>query len=64
MATVYVLVEHAQGELVPTTAELITAAKNLGEVTAVVVGTPGTAEPLREALADLGAAKVVAAEAE
>ncbi|GGG77311.1 electron transfer flavoprotein subunit alpha/FixB family protein [Corynebacterium pelargi] len=64
MATVYVLVEHAQGELVPTTAELITAAKNLGEVTAVVVGTPGTAEPLREALAELGAAKVVAAEAE
>ncbi len=63
MSTVYVLVEHDGTDLTATTAELITAARPLGEVTAVVVGTPGTAQGLAPQLAEAGAATVVAAEA-
>jgi len=63
MSTVYVLVEHDGTDLNATTAELITAARPLGEVTAVVVGTPGTAQGLAPQLAEAGAATVVAAEA-
>jgi len=63
MSTVYVLVEHDGTDLNATTAELITAARPLGEVTAVVVGTPGTAQALAPRLAEAGAATVVAAEA-
>jgi len=63
MSTVYVLVEHDGTDLNATTAELITAARPLGEVTAVVVGTPGTAQGLAPRLAEAGAATVVAAEA-
>ena len=43
MAEVLVLVEHADGALKKITAELITAARKLGEPSAVVVGKPGTA---------------------
>ena len=43
MAEVLVLVEHAEGALKKVTAELITAARALGEPAAVVVGAPGTA---------------------
>ena len=43
MAEVLVLVEHAEGALKKVTAELITAARTLGEPSAVVVGAPGTA---------------------
>ena len=43
MAEVLVLVEHADGALKKVTAELITAARALGEPSAVVVGKPGTA---------------------
>src|SRR3954462_1503701 len=46
MAEVLVLVEHAEGALKKITAELITAARNLGEPAAVVVGKPGTPERL------------------
>lgn len=63
MSTVYVLVEHNGTDLSATTAELITAARPLGEVTAVVVGTPGTAQGLAPRLGEAGAATVVAAEA-
>lgn len=62
MSTVYVLVEHNGSELAATTAELITAARPLGEVAAVVVGAPGVTQTLAPALAQLGAATVVAAE--
>ena len=44
MAEVLVLVEHAEGALKKVTAELITAARALGEPSAVVVGKPGTAD--------------------
>lgn len=64
MSTVYVLVEHVGNELAPVTAELITAARPLGEVTAVVVGAPGTTETLAPQLAEAGAATIVAAEDE
>lgn len=62
MSTVYVLVEHDGSQVAPVTAELITAARPLGEVTAVVVGAPGVAGALAPALAEAGAATVVAAE--
>ncbi len=48
MAEVLVLVEHAEGALKKVTSELITAARVLGEPSAVVVGAPGTAEPLAD----------------
>ena len=50
MAEVLVLVEHADGALKKISAELITAARVLGEPAAVVVGKPGTAEPLIKGL--------------
>ncbi|MGB0437417.1 MAG: electron transfer flavoprotein subunit alpha/FixB family protein [Mycobacterium sp.] len=62
MAEVLVLAEHAEGALKKVTAELITAARALGEPSAVVVGTPGTSEPLVEGLKAAGAAKIYVAE--
>lgn len=64
MAEVLVLVEHAEGALKKITAELITAARVLGEPAAVVVGKPGTAEPLVEGLKAAGAAKIYVAESD
>ncbi|RWA17101.1 electron transfer flavoprotein subunit alpha [Mycolicibacterium elephantis DSM 44368] len=58
------LVEHAEGALKKVTAELITAARVLGEPSAVVVGKPGTAEPLIEGLKEAGAAKIYTAESD
>jgi electron transfer flavoprotein alpha subunit len=59
-----VLVEHADGALKKISAELITAARVLGEPAAVVVGKPGTAAPLIEGLKAAGAAKVYVAESD
>jgi electron transfer flavoprotein alpha subunit len=59
-----VLVEHAEGNLKNITAELITAARVLGEPSAVVVGAPGTTEKLTEGLKAAGAAKIYAAESD
>ena len=64
MAEVLVLVEHAEGALKKVTAELITAARALGEPSAVVVGAPGTAAPLADALKEAGAAKIYVAESD
>jgi electron transfer flavoprotein alpha subunit len=64
MAEVLVLVEHSEGALKKISAELITAARKLGEPAAVVVGKPGTAEPLVEGLKSAGAAKVYVAESD
>lgn len=61
MTNSYVLVEHADGKLLPATGELITAARVFGEVTAVVVGTPGVEAALAPALGELGASVVYAA---
>ncbi|MGO9352665.1 MAG: electron transfer flavoprotein subunit alpha/FixB family protein [Mycobacterium sp.] len=64
MAEVLVLAEHAEGALKKVSAELITAARALGEPAAVVVGAPGTAEPLVEGLKAAGAAKIYVAESD
>jgi electron transfer flavoprotein alpha subunit len=64
MAEVLVLVEHAEGAIKKVTAELITAARVLGEPAAVVVGKPGTAEPLIDGLKSAGAAKIYVAESD
>lgn len=64
MAEVLVLVEHAEGAVKKVTAELITAARVLGEPSAVVVGAPGTAAPLTDALKEAGAAKIYVAESD
>ena len=62
MAEVLVLVDHLNGELKKTTFEALTAARELGEPSAVVVGAPGTAGKFKDALASYGAAKVYVAE--
>ncbi|MGE2835576.1 electron transfer flavoprotein subunit alpha/FixB family protein [Mycobacterium sp. SMC-4] len=64
MAEVLVLVEHAEGALKKVTQELITAARVLGEPSAVVVGKPGTAEGLTDGLKSAGAAKIYVAESD
>ena len=64
MAEVLVLVDHADGEVKKVTFELLTAARALGEPSAVVVGAPGTASKLTEQLGAYGAAKVYVAESE
>jgi electron transfer flavoprotein alpha subunit len=58
VAEVLVLVEHADGEVKKVTLELLTAARALGEPSAVVLGGPGSAAPLKDRLAEYGAAKV------
>ncbi|WP_290051843.1 electron transfer flavoprotein subunit alpha/FixB family protein [Amycolatopsis solani] len=62
MAEVLVLVDHVDGEVKKVTLELLTAARALGEPSAVVVGPTGTAAKAKEALAAHGAAKVYVAE--
>jgi electron transfer flavoprotein alpha subunit len=64
MAEVLVLVEHSEGALKKVSAELITAARVLGEPSAVVVGPPGSAAPLIDDLKAAGAAKIYVAESE
>jgi electron transfer flavoprotein alpha subunit len=64
MAEVLVLAEHAEGNLKQVTAELITAARALGEPSAVVIGAPGTAEKLTDGLTAAGAAKIYVAESD
>ncbi|MCW2514833.1 MAG: electron transfer flavoprotein subunit alpha [Mycobacterium sp.] len=64
MAEVLVLVEHAEGNLKNVTAELITAARALGEPSAVVIGAPGTAETLTDGLKAAGAEKIYVAESD
>src|SRR5918994_2929711 len=64
MAEVLVLVEHGEGSVKKVTLELLTAARELGEPAAVVVGGPGSAAPLVDKLAEYGATKVYVAESE
>ncbi|GEL19127.1 electron transfer flavoprotein subunit alpha/FixB family protein [Pseudonocardia asaccharolytica] len=62
MAEVLVLVDHLDGENKKSTYELLTAARTVGEPSAVVVGPAGTAAGLAEGLRAHGAAKIYAAE--
>ncbi|WP_099022578.1 electron transfer flavoprotein subunit alpha/FixB family protein [Mycolicibacterium palauense] len=64
MAEVLVLAEHSEGALKKVTAELLTAARALGEPSAVVVGAPGTAAGLADDLKAAGAAKIYVAESD
>jgi electron transfer flavoprotein alpha subunit len=64
MAEVLVLVDSADGTLKKSTLELLTAARTIGEPSAVVIGAPGTAAALKGGLAEYGAAKVYVAESD
>jgi electron transfer flavoprotein alpha subunit len=64
MAEVLVLVDAADGAVKKSTLELLTAARTIGEPSAVVIGAPGTAAPLKGTLAEYGAAKVYVAESD
>src|ERR1700722_19755662 len=66
MAKVLVLVDSAPNgaghSVKKSTFELLTAARTLGEPSAVVIGAPGVAATLKDQLAEYGAAKVYVAE--
>ena len=64
MAEVLVLVDHVDGEVKKVTYEMLTAARALGEPSAVVVGRPGAATAVKDGLAEYGAAKVYVAESD
>ena len=65
MAEVLVLADvSAEGTVGKATFELLTAARALGEPSAVVVGAPGTADTVKDVLADYGAVKVYVAESD
>ncbi|MFF0494163.1 electron transfer flavoprotein subunit alpha/FixB family protein [Nocardia sp. NPDC003482] len=64
MAEVLVLVEHAEGAPKKVTNELLTAARTLGTPAAVVLGAPGTADKLADALTAAGAEKIYVAESD
>jgi electron transfer flavoprotein alpha subunit len=64
MAEVLVLVDSVDGTVKKATFELLTAAKQLGEPAAVVVGAPGTAAALKDQLGEYGATKVYVAESD
>lgn len=62
MAEVLVVVEAAGGAVKKVTLEMLTMARALGTPSAVVLGGPGTAEPLLGKLGEFGAEKVYVAE--
>jgi electron transfer flavoprotein alpha subunit len=64
MAEVLVLVDSADGTVKKSTFELLTAARSLGEPSAVVIGAPGTAAALKDQLAEYGAGKVYVVESD
>jgi electron transfer flavoprotein alpha subunit len=64
MAEVLVLVDSTDGTVKKSTFELLTAAKSLGEPSAVVVGAPGEAAKVKDQLGEYGAAKVYVAESD
>jgi electron transfer flavoprotein alpha subunit len=64
MAEVLVVVEATRAGVKKVTLELLTAARELGEPSAVVLGGPGTAAALTDKLAEYGARKIYAAESE
>jgi len=64
MAEVLVVVESAGGTVKKVTLELLTLARALGDVSAVVLGAPGTAEAITDKLAEYGAATVYVAESD
>jgi electron transfer flavoprotein alpha subunit len=64
MAEVLVLVDSVDGNVKKVTFELLTAARQLGEPAAVIVGGSGAADGLKDQLAEYGAAKVYVVESD
>ena len=64
MSEVLVLVEHTDGEIKKVTYELLTAARSLGDPSAVVAAAPGTAAKLADSLKAYGAEKIYVAESD
>jgi electron transfer flavoprotein alpha subunit len=64
MAEVLVLVDAVDNSVRKPTLELLTAARQLGEPAAVVIGAPGTAAAVKDQLGEYGAAKVYVAESD
>jgi electron transfer flavoprotein alpha subunit len=64
MAEVLVLVDSTDGTVKKATFELLTAAKSLGEPSAIVVGAAGEAAKVKDSLGEYGAQKVYAAESD
>jgi len=64
MAEVLVLVDSADGTVKKATFELLTAARSIGEASAVVIGAAGTAAAIKSQLAEYGAAKVYVVESD
>jgi electron transfer flavoprotein alpha subunit len=64
MAEVLVVVDAVDGNVKKVTFELLTAARQLGEPAAVVIGGPGAAAGLKDKLAEYGAAKVYVVESD
>ena len=64
MAEVLVLVDHVDGTPKKVTFELLTKARELGEVSAVFLGAPGQSAQALESLARYGAEKVYVAESD
>jgi electron transfer flavoprotein alpha subunit len=64
VSEVLVLVDAADGAVKKSTLELLTAARTIGEPSAVVIGKPGTASAVKGTLAEYGAAKVYVAESD
>ena len=64
MGKILVLAEHDQAALKDVTAELLTAARRLGEPVAVLVGMPGVSDALLGQLGAAGAKTVYVAETE
>ncbi|MEV0645756.1 electron transfer flavoprotein subunit alpha/FixB family protein [Phytomonospora sp. NPDC050363] len=62
MAEVFVVVDASGDTVRKVTLEMLTMARALGEPSAIVLGAPGTAGPLVEALGQYGAQKVYVAE--
>jgi electron transfer flavoprotein alpha subunit len=58
MAEVLVLVDHLDGEIKKSVFELLTAARTLGEPSAVVIGPANTVGKLSAGLKSHGAARV------
>lgn len=64
MSEVLVVVDHTAGVVKKVTLEMLTLARDLGEVSAVVLGAPGEASAVAGTLGEYGATKVYAAESE
>ena len=59
----FVFIDHIDGVITKTAGELLTIARRSGDVTAVLVGTPGDGAKAAAAINSFGANKIIAIEA-